>query len=82
MTTMRVGLYSPVKRGQDMKQEIGKISVYGGMFGSDWADVTSAGRSFQMCTRATGKARLPTLEQRTGMVAREGSEFRHIVLDE
>jgi len=33
---------------------------------SDSADVTSSGRSFQICELTTGKARLPTVDSLTG----------------
>ena len=42
----------------------GKFTVAEEKPDSDWADVTSSGRSFQVCGPATGKARLPTVERR------------------
>jgi len=33
---------------------------------SDWEDVTSSGRAFQVFRSATGKARLPTVDRLTG----------------
>jgi len=37
---------------------------------SDWEDVTSSGRVFQVFGPATGKARLPTVDRLTGGIRR------------